>query len=127
DKSEATNRFEQFGTVDENFALVSREVIDSKAHQVFERHTKPDRSGKVRGARFELVWQFVIGGLLERHGADHVATSLIRRHPVEEIFPAVQNPDSRRTEYFVSGKRVEIATQFPDVYAEMRNRLSAIN
>ena len=127
DQAQAMDRAEQFRPVIQQVSFVTGRTIDSNLRDVIQGRTESNSSSNMRSTRFELVGQFVINGLLECNGTDHVAASLVRRHAFEQIFTAVQNPNARRPEHLMAGKRVEITVQGADVYVFVRYGLGAIH
>ena len=93
---------------------------------VVDGHAERDRPGNVRRPRLELVRQHVPGGLLEGHGADHVAAAEKRRHRVEKRFLAVEDAHPRRAVELVPGRRVEVAVERLDVDRHVIRRLRPV-
>ena len=81
----------------------------------------------MRRACLKLVRQLVVDSLLEGHGANHVATALVRRHGIQQSGFAIQSADAGRTIYLVTGENVEVAIQSLHVHFEMRHGLGSID
>ena len=74
-----------------------------------------------------LYGSVVVQRPLERHGADHVAAALVRRHRLEQRRRAVEHADAGRAEHLVSRERVEVAAERLHVDRHVRDRLRAVD
>ena len=102
DQSQALDRAKHFRPVNQQLMLVSGRAVDSDLRHVFQRCAESDCTGNMRRSRLELVGQFVINRLLESDRTDHVAAGLIRRHLLEQVLTAVQNPNARRAKHLMA-------------------------
>ena len=89
--------------------FVRRDGVQADLVQVVDRGAEPYDARNIRGASFELVRQIVVGCLLERNRADHVAAALPGRHALKQFLFAIQYADAGGPEDLVSGENVEIA------------------
>ena len=106
---------------------MSSDRVEPDPLDVIDRGGEADGSRDVRRARLELERHRVVRGLFERHAADHVAATLVRRHRVQQRELAVKHTDACRTVELVPGEGVEIAVERADVDLEVRRRLRAIH
>ena len=110
----ASNRCRRVG---EQIVFVGSHRFQAELLEVVDGGAQADGAGDVRRAGLELVRQRVVGRLLERDRADHVAAALVRRHRLQERGLAVQDADAGRPVKLVAGEDVEVAVQLLHVDA----------
>ncbi len=88
---------------------------------------EPDRLGDLRGAGLELPGQIGPGRLGVADRLDHVTAAHERRHRLQQLAPAVQDPDAGRPVDLVAGPGVEVGVDRPQVDGQLRHRLSAVD
>ena len=93
---------------------------------IIEGGPEPNGAGDVRRACLELGGQVGVGRLFEGDGLDHLAAALVRRHPLEQGFLAVEDADTGRAEELVPGEGIEVAVQLLYVDGEVRHGLGAV-
>ena len=99
----------------------------SSVQDEIHRRAQADGAGDIGRAGLEFVGQSVVGGLGERHGKDHLAAALPRRHALEQLLAPVEHADAGGTEHLVAGERIEIAAQFLHVDRHVRDGLRAVD
>jgi hypothetical protein len=108
-------------------ALVRAHAIHADLAQVLDCRAQADGLRDRRRAGLELVWELVPGGRLEVDRGDHVAAGQKRPHSLQDLAPAVQHADPRRSERLVSGPRIEVCADRLDVDRHVRHRLGAVH
>ena len=125
--SQSLNLQQLLGSIRQHLSLVACNLLGRQALQKLYSLRQADSSDIVRCSRLEFQWQRCVGSLCERHLIDHIATSHIWRHLVEQFSLAIQHAYSRRTIEFVSRKCVEVAIESLNIHPTMNNTLTAIN
>ena len=97
------------------------------AIDVLDGRLQSDDVAHRRRARLELVGQFVVGGVGESDGLDHLAAALVRRHLIEPLFFPIQHAHSHGGVHFVSREAVEVAVEGLHINRKMPGRLRAIH
>ena len=77
-------------------------------------------------ARLELQWRSLERNLVERHMADHLASSLIGWQTVEPFFLTIQHTNARGAICFVAAENKEIAINVLHVHLEVGRTLRTI-
>ena len=115
------------GAVLQQLLFVVGNVLDAGLLHVFDGFAQSDDIAHRRCTCLKLEGQFVVGGLLKRHGADHFATALIRLHLLEPTFLAVHHADAHRGVHFVSGETIEVTIQRLHIHGAVSHRLRTVH
>ena len=107
--------------------FICRDLVDSDFSDVIQRCSESDGTGDVRSAGFELEGWIEICGLFTSDAADHAAAALVRRHGFQKVAFAVQDSNTCGSEHLMSGERIKIGIQRPNVDSQVRRRLGAID
>ena len=118
---------ERFGGVRQQLRLVRHDGVPVQRRDVVQRRREPDGARDVRRPCLEAGGRRSVGRRLEADRTDHVAAALVRRHRLEVLQSAVQQPHAGGAEDLVPGDRVEVAADLLDVHAQMRRRLRAVH
>ena len=127
DQTDPWNGRERFRGLSEQVSFVSLDAIESKLVHIVDRGGEANYTGNIGRARFKFVGNLVVGGFFEGYRKDHVTTTLIGRHGVEQCGLAVQNANSRRAVEFVTGEYIEVAIELAHVHGKMRHRLCPVH
>ena len=127
DERQARHPRQRRRPVRQQLTFVGRDAIHPDPGDVIHRRRQPYRARDVRGPRFEFVRQGVVRGLLERHRADHVAATLIRRHLLEQTLLAVQHANPGRSVELVAREHVEVGVERLDVHRHVLRRLRSVD
>ena len=81
----------------------------------------------VRRAGFELIGQFVVGGLFECHLGDHLSATVVGGDLLQPLRFAIQYAYSCGCVDFMAGEGVEIRSQLPNIYPAVGDGLCSID
>ena len=114
------------GGIFEQFMLVGGDGVDPHPLQVVETGGEGGDIHKVGRAGLEFQRQLGVGGLLEAHMRDHLASTLIRRHHFKPFFLAVEHSHPCGAVHLVRGEGVEVAVERLHVDVHMGRGLGAV-
>src|SRR6185503_4356632 len=105
-----------FGSIVQQLPLPSPDRVQAYRSDIVQRGTQPHNLGDHRRPRLELGRQGSPCRMLYAYRRDHVTAALVRRHPFQERFPAVEHPDPGWSKSLVAGEGEEVAVQILNVH-----------
>ena len=107
--------------------FVSLDTVKSDSLHILDGGGQSVGRHIVGGAGLKLERQALEGCLLETHALNHLASTLIRRQPVEPFLLAVEHADACRTVHLMPAEGIEVAVEVLHVDAEVGSSLSTIH
>ena len=96
DQAQPRDLAQRRGGLRQERLLVRLHRVDADRLQPVDRSAQTDGAGDMGRTGLELPGQIVPGAAGERHGADHVATALPRRHLAQQRLATPQHADAGR-------------------------------
>jgi hypothetical protein len=114
------------GIADE-ISFMGEDPVRAHSIQVVDRGAQRCRSGDMRRPGLELVWEGGPGGEVALHETDHLSTTLIGWHSLEEFLLSPEDTDPGGTAHLVSGEGVEVGSQLLHIGGVMGRALGTID
>ena len=127
--ADETHRFDfgqLLGTIGQQFAFVGGDVGHAQAVHVVNGDAQADAAGDVLGAGLKLGGNYVVEGLLESNGANHLAAALVGRHSVQQVGAAIEGADAGGAVELMAGEDVEVAADALHIYRYVGDGLGAV-